>query len=138
MPLAGFFSHSATTGGIIVRVAPRYLAEQSEPARHHHVWSYHVRVENHSQVPIQLLRRHWIITDGDGRVSEVEGEGVVGEQPHIEPGGSFDYISGCPLPTPSGSMVGTFNVEGPDGCFDVAIPAFALATPPASPSPSAS
>jgi len=138
MHMAGFFSHSATTRGITVRVAPRYLVEQSDPARHHFVWSYHVRVENHSPAEVQLLRRHWIITDGDGRVSEVEGEGVVGEQPHIAPGGSFDYISGCPLPTPSGSMVGSYTVEGEDGCFEVAIPAFALATPPASPSPSAS
>lgn len=137
MALPGFFTHSATTRGITVRVAPRFLAEQSDPARSHYVWSYHVRVENHGETPVQLLRRHWVITDGDGRVSEIEGEGVVGEQPHIAPGSSFDYISGCPLPTPSGSMAGSYTVEGEGGCFAVAIPSFALASHPPSPSPSA-
>lgn len=135
MPLSGFFTHSATTSGITVRVAPRYLADQSDPASSHYLWSYHIRLENHRDTPVQLMRRHWIITDGQGRVSEVEGEGVVGEQPHIAPGSSFDYISGCPLPTSSGTMVGHFTLEGADGCFDVAVPSFALASHPPSPSP---
>ncbi len=131
MKMEGFFAHSATTNGITVRVAPRFLPEQSDPNGHRFVWSYHVRVENHSNDIVQLLRRHWIITDGVGRMSEVEGEGVVGEQPVIPPGGSFDYISGCPLPTPRGSMVGRYHMDGPDGGFDVVIPPFALVRPPA-------
>lgn len=135
MALPGFFTHSAITAGITVRVAPRYLAEQSDPSAQHYVWTYHVRLENHGPASVQLLSRHWFITDGENRVSEVEGEGVVGEQPHIAPGGSYDYISGCPLPTPTGSMVGTYTLEGPDGCFSVAIPAFALVATPPSPSP---
>jgi ApaG protein len=137
MALSGFFAHSVTTQGITVRVAPRFLADQSDPSRSHYVWSYHVRVENHGDTAVQLLRRHWIITDGEGQVSEIEGEGVVGEQPHIAPGGSFDYISGCPLPTPNGAMKGSYTVESETGCFEVAIPSFALASHPSSPSPSA-
>jgi ApaG protein len=130
MKMDGFFAHSTTTRGITVRVAPRFLPEQSDPGSHRFVWSYHVRVENHSDDIVQLLRRHWIITDGEGRVSEVEGEGVVGEQPVIPPGGSFDYVSGCPLPTPRGGMTGRYHMDGPDGGFDVVIPSFALVRPP--------
>lgn len=131
MALAGFFTQEKTTKGITVRVAPRFLPEQSEPRESRFVWSYHIRVENHSDTEVQLLRRHWIITDGHGQINEVEGEGVVGEQPHIPPGGSFDYISGCPLPTPSGTMTGSYQMQGPDGLFAVAIPQFSLHRPPA-------
>ena len=133
MPLSGFFSYAKTTDGVTVRVAPRFLPEQSDAESGRWVWSYHVRIENEGDQPVQLLRRHWIITDGDGRVSEVDGEGVVGEQPLIPPGGSFDYISGCPLPTPHGQMVGEYLMERADECFRVLIPAFSLAQPAGTP-----
>jgi ApaG protein len=124
--LGGFFGVSQTTGTITVRIAPRFLAEHSDPASGRWVWSYHVRIENHGSAPVQLLRRHWTITDGDGRVSEVDGEGVVGEQPLIPPGGSFDYVSGCPLPTPRGAMVGRYLMESEGRCFEVQVPSFML------------
>ena len=93
-----FFPYAKTTSGITVRVAPRYLPEQSDPENApRFVWSYHIRLENHSDRTVQLIARHWIITDGHGYTEEVEGDGVVGEQPVIDPGGSFDYVSGCPL-----------------------------------------
>lgn len=129
MALSGFFNHARTTDGVTVRVAPRYLPEQSDAGSGRWVWSYHVRIENDGDRPVQLLRRHWIITDGEGRVSEVDGEGVVGEQPLIPPGGSFDYISGCPLPTPRGEMVGEYLMERDGECFRVLIPAFRLSLP---------
>lgn len=124
------FAYSATTRGITVRVAPSYLPDQSDPMAGRWVWAYHIRIENDSDETVQLLRRHWIITDGRGRVEEVEGDGVVGEQPVIEPGRSFDYVSGCPLPTPSGIMRGTYRmVDGAGDAFDIAIPAFSLDSP---------
>jgi len=129
--LRGFFGYSETTEDITVRVAPRFLAEQSDPDGGRWVWSYHVRIENGGTEPVQLLRRHWLITDGDGRVSEVDGEGVVGEQPLIAPGGSFDYISGCPLPTAHGTMVGEYLMERAGHCFAVTIPSFQLSQPAA-------
>jgi len=129
MPLSGFFTHARTTGDITVRVAPRFLPEQSDVEGGRWVWSYHVRIENEGVQPVQLLRRHWIITDGEGRVSEVDGEGVVGEQPLIPPGGSFDYISGCPLPTARGHMAGEYLMEREGECFHVLIPAFDLRQP---------
>ncbi len=112
-----------------MRVAPRFLAEQSDPAAGRWVWSYHIRIENGSDSAVQLLRRHWTITDGVGRSSTVDGEGVVGEQPLIPPGGSFDYISGCPLPTDRGSMTGEYLMEQDNSCFAVQIPEFALEQP---------
>jgi ApaG protein len=129
VPLRGFFTHAETTDDVTVRVAPRFLPEQSDAGAGRWVWSYHVRIENDGELPVQLLRRHWLITDGDGRVSEVDGEGVVGEQPVIPPGGSFDYISGCPLPTPSGQMAGEYLMEREGECFRVLIPAFRLTLP---------
>jgi len=129
MQLSGFFAYAQTTGDVTIRVAPRFLAEQSDAEAGCWVWSYHVRLENNGEKPVQLLRRHWFITDGKGQMSEVEGEGVLGEQPVIEPGGSFDYISGCPLPTTSGQMVGTYLMQVDDTCFEVAIPAFSLVQP---------
>jgi len=93
-------------------------------------WAYHVRVENDGAVAAQLISRHWRISDGRGQVSEVEGEGVVGEQPLIAPGASFDYVSGCPLSTPEGSMVGSYMMEMGDGSqMLVAIPQFPLVAP---------
>jgi ApaG protein len=124
------FPHSATTGEVTVRVSVSYLPEQSEPARGRWFWAYHIRIENDGTGAVQLLTRHWVITDGRGARHSVEGEGVVGEQPMIEPGASYDYVSGCPLATPTGAMQGTYRMVGEDGAsFDVAIPRFTLLAP---------
>ena len=128
--MKAFFPNVEETAGVTVRVSVSYLPEQSEPARGRWFWAYHVRIENEGTQAVQLLTRHWIITDGRGARHTVEGEGVVGEQPVIQPGGSFDYVSGCPLATPTGSMQGSYHVLGADGAaFDVAIPKFALTAP---------
>ncbi|MEP9361188.1 Co2+/Mg2+ efflux protein ApaG [Sphingomonas sp. KR3-1] len=124
------FTDASETRGITVRVSVSYLPEQSEPDRGRWFWAYHIRIENSSSVTVQLLTRHWIITDGRGSRHTVEGEGVVGEQPMIGPGASFDYVSGCPLSTPTGNMQGSYHMIGEDGsAFDVAIPKFALTAP---------
>ncbi|MBB4840579.1 MULTISPECIES: Co2+/Mg2+ efflux protein ApaG [Sphingomonas] len=124
------FTDAEETRGITVRVSVSYLPEQSEPDRGRWFWAYHIRIENNSSVMVQLLTRHWIITDGRGARHTVEGEGVVGEQPMIAPGASFDYVSGCPLTTPIGNMQGSYHMIGEDGsAFDVAIPKFALTAP---------
>jgi ApaG protein len=124
------FPHAATTGEVTVRVSVSYLPEQSEPARGRWFWAYHIRIENDGASAVQLLTRHWVITDGRGARHSVEGEGVVGEQPMIEPGASYDYVSGCPLATPTGAMQGTYRMVGEDGAsFDVAIPRFTLLAP---------
>ena len=118
---------SRLTRGIAVRVAVSYLAEQSDPSAERWFWSYHVRIENGSDHAVQLLSRAWTIVDGRGTVHEVVGEGVVGEMPLIAPGSSFDYVSGCPLDTPSGSMRGTYRMVDEDGnAFDIEIPHFEL------------
>ncbi|HEX8301397.1 Co2+/Mg2+ efflux protein ApaG [Sphingomonas sp.] len=128
--MKALFNEEAETHGITVRVSVSYLPEQSEPGRGRWFWAYHIRIENHSPVTVQLLTRHWVITDGRGARHSVEGEGVVGEQPLIAPGGSFDYVSGCPLATPAGNMQGTYRMIAEDGAtFDVAIPKFALLAP---------
>ena len=128
--MKALFADEAETRGIVVRTQVSYLPEQSEPQRGRWFWSYHIRIENNSAVTVQLLTRHWVITDGRGARHSVEGEGVVGEQPLIVPGGSFDYVSGCPLATPTGSMQGTYHMIAEDGAaFDVAIPKFALIAP---------
>ena len=128
--MKALFPHAAQTRGVVVRVAVSFMPEQSEPARGRWFWAYHIRIENEGPFTVQLLTRHWIITDGRGARHSVEGEGVVGEQPMIEPGGSFDYVSGCPLSTPTGSMQGTYHMIGEDGsAFDVAIPKFTLIAP---------
>lgn len=125
--LAMLFPNVATTRGIAVRVAVSYLAEQSDPSANRWFWSYHVRVENGSDKAVQLLSRSWRIVDGRGAVHEVQGEGVVGEMPLIAPDASFDYVSGCPLDTPSGAMSGSYRLVDEDGsAFDVAIPRFQL------------
>ena len=122
--------YSETTRSIQITVKPFYLEDQSSPGDNHYVWAYQVRIENHGPETVQLLRRYWRITDGLGRVQEVRGAGVVGEQPVLEPGGSFEYTSGTPLPTPSGIMVGSYEMETRDGgSFEVAIPAFSLDSP---------
>ena len=111
-------------------MAVSYLAEQSNPGLSRWFWSYHVRIENGSERSVQLLSRSWTIVDGRGTVHEVQGEGVVGEMPLIAPRGSFDYVSGCPLDTPGGSMSGSYRMVDEDGSvFDVEIPRFALVAP---------
>ena len=125
--LAMLFPNVAVTRGIAVRVAVSYLAEQSDPNAERWFWSYHVRIENGSDVAVQLLSRRWQIVDGRGTAHEVQGEGVVGEMPLIAPGASFDYVSGCPLDTPTGAMSGAYRLVDEDGAaFDVAIPRFQL------------
>jgi ApaG protein len=125
-----FFPYAETTTSVTVRVAVSYLPEQSHPSLGRWFWAYHVRIENHGEAAVQLINRHWRIVDGHGQVSEVEGEGVVGEQPLIQPGGAFDYVSGCPLPTPEGSMIGSYDMEAADGSHMlVAIPHFLLKMP---------
>jgi len=124
------FSQQEITRDIVVRVSVSYLPEQSEPDRGRWFWAYHIRIENEGHQAVQLLTRHWIITDGRGSRHSVEGEGVVGEQPMIAPGASYDYVSGCPLATPTGSMQGSYRMVGADGVeFDVAIPKFSLLAP---------
>lgn len=122
--------YSETTNSILVTVKPVYLDDQSSPREHRFIWAYHVRIENKGPVTVQLRRRHWRITDSLGRTQEVRGDGVVGEQPILHPGESFEYTSGTPLTTPSGIMVGTYQMETEAGqAFDIAIPAFSLDSP---------
>jgi ApaG protein len=124
------FPHHATTAGIIVRVSVSYLPEQSEPAKGRWFWAYHIRIENESDARVKLVSREWTIKDGRGGLHEVRGEGVVGEQPVIEVGQSFDYVSGCPLSTPTGSMEGRYFMVAHDGSrFAVDIPRFPLIAP---------
>ena len=128
--MAVLFPHESETRGITVRVAVSYLAEQSAPASGRWFWSYHIRLENKGAKSVQLLSRHWRILDGRGTLHEVRGEGVVGEMPLIAPGASFDYVSGCPLGTATGSMEGSYRLVDEDGeAFDVAIPRFPLSGP---------
>lgn len=122
--------YSETTRSIRVTVKPVYLEDQSSPGENHYVWAYHVRIENLGRDVVQLRNRYWRITDSFGRVQEVRGAGVVGEQPVLKPGEIFEYTSGTPLHTPSGIMVGTYQMETHGGeKFDVAIPAFSLDSP---------
>ena len=122
--------YTATTRNITVRVQPQFLAEQSDPVSDQYVWLYTINIENGGAEAVQLLNRHWIITNAAGHVEEVQGPGVVGEQPVLQPGDSFQYTSGCPLRTPSGLMVGTYEMVGPgDERFDIDIPAFSLDSP---------
>lgn len=128
--LASLFPHVAETDGITVRVAVSYLADQSSPTAGRWFWSYHVRLENGRDDAVQLLARHWMIHDARGHVHEVRGAGVVGDTPRIAPGQSYDYVSGCPLDTPTGSMAGQYHmVDEAGSTFDVAIPRFALQGP---------
>tara|TARA_B100001123_G_C15232059_1_gene995555 strand:+ start:985 stop:1332 length:348 start_codon:yes stop_codon:yes gene_type:complete len=107
-----------------------FLEEQSSPEKSHYIWAYEVRIENLGQTSVQLLNRHWSITDALGQTQTVRGPGVVGEQPVLNPGESFEYTSGTPLRTPSGLMVGSYQMEDVKGeVFDVKIPAFSLDSP---------
>ena len=124
--------YSATTRSIQVTVEPIYLEDQSSPGDNQYVWAYRVRIENLGRDTVQLRTRHWKITDAFGRVQEVKGAGVIGEQPVLAPGKAYEYTSGTPLPTPSGIMVGSYQMESESGeRFDVAIPAFSLDSPDA-------
>ncbi len=122
--------YSAMTRNIIVNVVPFYLEDRSDPAENRYVWGYRVTIDNQSDEPVKLLSRYWQITDGTGRVEEVRGPGVVGDQPDLDPGDSYQYTSGCPLSTPSGFMVGRYTMRSKRGeLFDVDIPAFSLDLP---------
>jgi ApaG protein len=124
------FQHAAITDGITVRVAVNFLPEQSRIEAGKWFWVYHIRIENDSDQPVQLLTRSWRITDGRGMVNLIEGEGVVGEQPRLLPGQSHDYVSGCPLTTAHGSMEGHYTFRRADGeMVEAAIPYFPLAAP---------
>lgn len=123
--------YSATTRSIRVSVQPVFLEDQSEPDQGRFVWAYRVQIENGGRETVQLLRRSWRITDANGRVLRVHGDGVIGEQPMLEPGEAFEYTSGTPLETPSGIMEGEYHMVVPASgeAFDVAIPAFSLDSP---------
>lgn len=120
----------STTSNVTVSVEPVYLDHESQPEHNIYVWAYKVRIENNGKETLQLRTRYWRITDAFGRVQEVRGPGVVGEQPVLEPGQSFEYTSGTPLSTPSGIMSGIYSMEAPDGrMVEIAIPAFSLDSP---------
>jgi len=122
--------YESTTRNIRVVVQPRYLQSQSRPEEDHFFWAYTITIENRGVEIVTLRSRHWQITDDRGGHEEVKGDGVVGEQPTLAPGESFEYTSGVPLATPSGIMVGTYEMETSGGeRFDVAIPAFSLDSP---------
>lgn len=113
-----------------VTVRPQFLNGQSNPEEDKYVWAYTITIENLGQVTATLLTRHWIITDALGRKQDVQGDGVVGEQPTLAPGESFQYTSGCPLSTPSGMMMGVYGMQADDGRkFAIDIPAFSLDSP---------
>jgi ApaG protein len=122
--------YEAVTHGIRVRVEPQYVEDQSSPDENHFFWSYTVTISNEGAQAVQLRSRLWRITNAIGMTQEVRGPGVVGLTPTIAPGQSFSYTSGCPLETPSGIMVGSYQMEDAVGqLFDVAIPAFSLDSP---------
>ena len=119
--------YQAVTRDIEVLVTPRYLAERSSPDNGYFFWAYTIEIKNGGTETVQLKTRHWKITDANGRLQEVKGAGVVGEEPVLKPGESFEYTSGVPLPTPSGFMLGTYGmVSGTGENFDIEIPAFSL------------
>jgi ApaG protein len=120
----------ATTEGVTVQVTARYSDEHSSPLANHWFFLYTIRIRNDGAEDVQLLSRHWIITDATGEVREVQGEGVVGKQPVISPGEAFEYTSGCPLETPFGEMEGTYQMVRADGsAFEARIARFELAEP---------
>jgi len=122
--------YSEVTNFIKISVNPSFMEEQSEPDDFHYVWAYRICIENQGENTVQLMQRHWHITDSNGRVHEVRGEGVVGEQPVLEPGEIFEYTSGTPLATPSGFMVGSYYmVDNAGASFSVSVPAFSLDSP---------
>ncbi|MBB3944662.1 ApaG protein [Rhizobium skierniewicense] len=122
--------YRAVTRDIEVTVDPYYLEEQSDPDDSRYVWGYTVVISNLSNVAVTLVSRYWNITDETGQVDEVSGPGVIGEQPQLKPGDTYEYSSGCPLDTPSGMMFGHYEMKADTGeVFNVAIPAFSLDSP---------
>ena len=122
--------YQARTGDILVRVSPAYVPEESDPEKGRRIWIYTIEIENHGTDTVTLVSRHWIITDGRNRVEEMQGQGVVGEQPVLGPREAFRYQSGCPLGTPSGAMRGTYQMVTAGGdAFEVEIPEFSLHLP---------
>jgi ApaG protein len=122
--------YQSTTHNIAVRVAPRFVPEESNPRDGRFFWAYTVEIANRGDITVQLKSRYWNITDGEGRVQEVRGQGVVGEQPIIQPGDTYRYTSGCPLTTPDGIMVGAYQMVDENGrAFEIDIPAFPLESP---------
>ena len=122
-----------TTRGVRILVRPRFIPEQSDPDNSQWLFAYHITIRNGGQQTVQLISRHWVITNGEGKVEEVRGPGVVGYQPVLKPGEEFEYTSGCPLTTPVGTMHGEFNmvVPGSGEKFDAKIEPFRLAVPKA-------
>lgn len=121
---------TATTQGIVVTVESQYLMERSTPADGQYAFAYKVRITNEGEAVAQLRSRHWIITDAEGHIQEVRGDGVVGAQPRLAPGQAFEYTSWCMLPTPHGSMHGTYQMVREDGeRFDAVIAPFTLSLP---------
>ncbi len=113
-----------------VAVKSAYIATQSDPSANRYVFAYTVTITNRGTVPVQLITRHWIITDANERTQEVHGEGVVGEQPHLQPGESYRYTSGAAIETPVGTMAGSYQMVAEDGTrFDAEIPVFTLSSP---------
>ncbi|MEW5424921.1 Co2+/Mg2+ efflux protein ApaG [Amorphus sp. 3PC139-8] len=126
--------YEATTRNLRVTVSPQYLEDESAPDQGRYIWAYTIEIANEGAETVQLINRYWHITDASGHVEEVRGPGVVGEQPVLAPGEAFTYTSGCPLGTPSGIMVGIYEMETADGeRFEVDIPAFSLDLPDAHP-----
>ncbi len=122
--------YSTTTHSISVEVQPAYLDQESDPANNRYFWAYHVSIKNEGSREVQLISRYWHIVDEQGRIQEVRGEGVVGEQPLLVPGATFEYTSGCPLSTPSGIMSGSYQMVNNEGeALEVVIPAFSLDIP---------
>ena len=118
------------THSIAISVRPVYLEDHSSPCDNRYVWAYHIKIENEGKERVQLINRYWRITDAQGRVQEVRGPGVIGKQPTLEPGDSFAYSSGTPLGSPSGIMVGSYEMETAAGVrFNADIPAFSLDSP---------
>jgi ApaG protein len=121
---------SSKSYNIDVEVETQYIAEQSLPDQDHFVFAYTITISNSGDIPAQLLRRHWVITDANNKVQEVKGEGVVGEQPLLKPGESYRYTSGTMLDTPVGTMRGSYHMIAEDGVeFDADIPQFTLSMP---------
>lgn len=122
--------YEKTTRSIRVSVRPHFMEEQSDPDQGQYLWAYHIRIDNTGTETVRLRSRYWHITDAKGRVQEVRGPGVVGEQPQLSPGESFEYTSGCPLMTPSGIMKGSYDMETDNGeFFEVIVPVFSLDSP---------
>lgn len=122
--------YEAVTRGIRIRVTPQFIEEESDPDEDRYFWAYTIDITNEGEETVQLRSRHWRITDAEGHTEEVRGPGVVGKTPTLPPGGSFRYTSGCPLATPSGIMVGTYQMTTEEGeLFNVTIPAFSLDSP---------